>query len=131
MGLEALDAKIAFLAALGRITDDVMPDVANDVRAELVRTSSSGEDPYGQAWQPKKDGGTPLVTAAQHIRVAPIGRRVFCRVTGHVAKHHRGRARGGVVRHVLPTGALPPAMAQKIKATVIGRFRALKAADHG
>lgn len=125
--MATLDAKIAFLAELGRITDDVMPDVADDVREELHRTSAAGQDPYGEAWQAKKDGGTPLVTAANHIKVAAIGKRVFCRVTGYIAKHHRGHARGGIERHVLPTDGLPKPMARRIKATVIARFRELKA----
>lgn len=127
MGLSQLDAKLAFLAELGKITDDVIPDVALVVRAELERTAAAGTDPYGVPWQLKQDGGKPLATAASHVRVAPLGKRVFCRLTGHVAKHHRGRARGGIERHVLPTDGLPRPMAASIKRVVLERLRALKA----
>lgn len=127
MGLEKLDAKLAFLAQLGRITDEVMPDVADVVKDELERTTAAGTDPYGEAWQRRKDGGQPLEGAAKHIRVAPIGRRVFVRVTGYIARHHRGRARGGIERPVLPADGIPPAMSRRIKAAVVAHFRALKA----
>lgn len=117
-----IEAMIERLQSLPQLVVEAAPDAADAVRAELERTIAAGTDPDGKPWQLRKDGGKPLATAEHAVFVAPIGNTVFVRVKGHVARHHLGRARGGIYRPVIPTGGLPPRMADGIKRVLCAHF---------
>jgi hypothetical protein len=119
----ALDAHIARVKSLGEVVSGAAPEVAEVIEDELKRQISAGTDPQGKAWEPRKeDGGKPLATAAQHVTVVPVGTKVFARIKGHVARHNVGRAKGGVVRRILPT-QLPDGWAKRIKQVMAERFQ--------
>lgn len=113
-GLAQLDAHIARVESLPRVLKSAAPDVAEAVEAELLRQISAGTDPEGKAWQERENGGAPLATAGKSLGVVAIGTRVFARLRGHVARHHRGIAKGGVQRQILPGKNLPPRMAKAV-----------------
>jgi hypothetical protein len=118
--LEAMIAKIRSIPGLAR---RAAPDVADAVRAELVRTIEAGTTPAGVPWQPRQDdGGKPLAEAVKALRVAPIGTRIFCLVRGHIARHHLGRARGGIYRNVLPIKGIPAPMVKAIRGVLVEHF---------
>lgn len=121
-GFASLDAHIARLRALPALVPDALPELAEVVEQNLERTIRAGTDANGVSWQPRKDGGTPLATAGKSLGVAIVGTTIFCRLRGHVARHHLGRAKGGVIRHILPVDGLPPAMAAEIRESLARHF---------
>lgn len=101
---------------LRRLAD--APERAAAVAAPLVdeaikSTVRAGTTPTGQAWQPKKGGGAPLVHAADHIKTAAYGPLIRIRLEGVDKYHHYG---AGVPRRpVLPDpGTIPPAIARAL-----------------
>jgi hypothetical protein len=104
------------------------PDVAEVVEAELRRTIAAGTTSDGKAWAPREDGGKPLATAADSLVVVPVGTRILARLRGHVARHHRGIARGGIERPILPT-KITPQLGAKIRDVILEH--AHKAVTHG
>jgi hypothetical protein len=111
------------LEALPGIARDVAPAVAVAVERELQRTIAAGTTPDGAAWDPKKQGGgQPLAGAAKAIRVTSFGTRILVTLTGPEALHHKGRARGGVKRQVIPVDSLPQPMAAKIDEAISAEF---------
>lgn len=113
-GLAQFDAHIARVESLPRVLKSAAPEVAEAVEAELLRQISAGTDPEGKAWQAREDGGTPLATAGKSLAVVAIGARIFARLRGHIARHHRGIARGRIERQILPGKELPPKMAKAV-----------------
>jgi hypothetical protein len=120
----ALDAHIARIRKLPGLAKEAAPDVAQAVRDELERQIAAGVDPDGKPWKAREDGEQPLRTAANSLAVVAVGPRIFARLTGHVARHHRGRAKGGIERPILPTGPVPPAMGRAIARVLAKRFAA-------
>jgi hypothetical protein len=118
-GLEALEAYAERLRALPELAREAAPEVADVVRDELERQIKAGTDPEGKAWAKREDGGQPLETASKSLAVTSVDSRIFARLRGHVARHHLGRARGGVERQILPT-KIPGPMGRAI-ARVLGR----------
>jgi hypothetical protein len=118
-----LERMIAKLRALPDLVREVVPDVADVVREELTRTIAQATTPEGHTWNPTREGRKALATAAQHLRVTSLPPRVFVVLTGHVARHSLGRARGGVQRRVLPRGKVPAAMAARIRKVLGEAFR--------
>jgi hypothetical protein len=111
------------LRKLPELGTQAAPSVANAVRGQLERSIASGSTPDGKAWEKTKDGKQPLATAAKALAVVAVGATVFARLTGHIARHHLGRARGGVVRQILPTEEIPSEMAKAIKAVLVEEFK--------
>ncbi|MBA3841102.1 MAG: hypothetical protein H0X39_00505 [Actinobacteria bacterium] len=107
---------------LGYLAETAAPDVADAVRASLQKSIASGTDPDGKAWAPRKGGGTALQYAAKAVAVAPIGTRVFVRLSGVEARHHLGLARGGVVRRIIPVDRIPRAMAEDCIKAIADHF---------
>lgn len=118
-----LEAMIARIRSLPQLAREAAPDAADVVREELERTIKAGTDATGDPWVPRKsDGGKPLSGADKAVFVAPIGSRVFVRVKGYIARHHLGRARGGVFRPVIPVKGIPPRMVAGIKRVLTSHF---------
>jgi len=132
MSLADLDRMIATVRQLPELAERAAPDVADVIERELMRTTTAGQSPNGTPWQLTLEGGKPLTGAAKAIGVAAVGRTIYVRLTGVEARHHLGRARGGIERQVIPTGRLPPRMADAVR-EVLGRHFAELAsgADHG
>ncbi len=124
-GLAQLDAHIARVESLPRVVKSAAPEVAEAVEAELLSQIGAGADPDGKAWKARADGGKPLATAGKYLTVVPMGTRIFARLSGHVARHHRGIARGGLARRVLPGRKLPTKMAEAVRTVLLKH-----AADH-
>lgn len=118
-GLAQLDAHIARVESFPRVLKRAAPEVAEVVEAELLRQIAAGTTPDGQAWQAREDGGKPLATAGKSLAVVAIGTRVFARLRGHIARHHRGIARGSIQRQILPGSQLPTKMAQAVRKVLL------------
>lgn len=122
--LADLDRMIGRLRTLPELARDVVPDVAEIVREEIERTIAQGTTPEGETWQRTREGKRPMPTAGKALRVVVLGPRVFVRISDHVGRHSLGRARGGIVRRVLPrSGSVPRAMAARIRKRLGERFR--------
>lgn len=130
-GFAELDAMIARVRALPNLAERAAPAVAEAVRAELEHTISAGTSADGRPWERKEDGGKPLAGAAAALAVVPVGRSVIVKLRGPEARHHRGWVKGGKVRPIIPVDAIPPAMAQRIKAVLEGEFAKTMAVSHG
>jgi hypothetical protein len=103
-GTEQLQALIERVRNLPEFVNECLPEAARQVKKELDQTVSSGADPWGAQWAPKKQGhGTPLAHASGNVFVGAIGTRILIRLTGIETKHHRGWAKGGTERKVIPT----------------------------
>jgi hypothetical protein len=123
-GLAALDAHIERLRKLPDLVRSAAPEVAEAVEAELQKSIAAGTSADGKVWTPRKDGGQPLKTAGKSLAVVAVGTTVFGRLRGHVARHHRGIAKGGIQRRIFPsTGKLPPAMSKAIRDVFVRRFQ--------
>jgi len=118
-----LDDYIARIRALPELGRRAAPAVAQAVELELKRQIAAGVDPDGKSWQPTEDGRKPLETAAAALTVGAQGSTVIMRLHGHIARHHRGRVRGGVVRRILPTSAIPAPMIRVIHEVLADEFR--------
>lgn len=115
-GFAALQAQIERVRALEDLPRRAAPECALELKDELDGQIGRGEDPDGNKWPPRKDTGErPLQNAAKATTVAAVGTTVFCRVRGPEARHSKGRARGGVVRRILPVKGLPEHFARAIK----------------
>jgi hypothetical protein len=124
-GFDQLDAMIAKVRAIPGIAAKAAPDCAQAVRRELERTIAAGTTPDGQPWQPTAEGAQPLRNAANALRVAASGTTIYVRLTGPEARHHLGRARGGITRAIIPTDSkLPAAMCEAINAELTKHFNA-------
>jgi hypothetical protein len=115
-GFAALQAQIDRVRALENLPRAAAPECAYELEDELHRQIGAGVDPDGKPWERRKDTGEqPLQDAAKALGVAAVGTTVFCRVKGPEALHSKGRARGGVVRRILPVSGLPTRYAAAIK----------------
>ena len=103
-----LDAQIARLQAVANLPRLAAPACAAELRVVMERQVNAGVNPQGEEWAPrKKDGAQPMQNAAQALTVVPIGSKVFARLKGVEVLHHRGLAKGGVKRVVIPTREVP------------------------
>lgn len=116
----ALTAQIDALRDLKRAPEEIAPEVASELEDVIKAQIARGESPDGVAWQKNKDGTQPLKTAGKALTVVARGAQVFAEISGHVALHHFGRARGRIKRQVLPTNTVPGAAAAAIKAVYAG-----------
>lgn len=121
-GSSDLEAIIARIRAVPGIAKRAAPDVAEAVRVVVERQIADAQSPTGEAWQPRREGGPALQTAAKALVVVPVGSRIYARLRGHIARHHLGRAKGGQARHILPTSGIPRAYAAAIRKTLTAHF---------
>jgi hypothetical protein len=109
-GLAALDDMIERLKAFG--ASDVGARVAKKaaplVDAAVKKTVKAGQTPMGATWKPKKDGGRPLVNAANHIQTNARGNYVSSTLTGPDVYHNIGAGRSPH-RQILPQSGTIPA----------------------
>ena len=128
-GHAELDSMIDALRTLGAaMTDDAAPHVAEALRTELAQSVAAGTTPEGQAWEPRRsDERAPLQNAMNAVGVAAVRSKIFVRLSGVEARHHRGRVKGGTPRQIIPVGKLPDSWARAIKRTLDERFAAWKA----
>ena len=122
--LSALDDFIAAVRRLETLPEDAARLAAPLVEEALRATAAAGTDPDGHTWQPKKDGGRPLVHAAEHITVKAVGTLVRATLTGPDVYHHFGA--GVPRRQILPDpGTIPPGVARALeKASALAFDRA-------
>jgi hypothetical protein len=121
--MATLDDMIARLRSLGpAMVQEAMPELTAAVRTELQRSIASASTPEGSEWEPRKAGGPALQNAINAVHVAAVGTTIMVRLTGPEARHHLGRARGGVAREILPTGALPTSWKRALKRVLDRRF---------
>lgn len=123
-----LDKMIEFLGSLGKnVIEQARPEIATTMRAEVERTIRAQTDAYGEPWKPGRDG--ELMLEGTQITTKLRGAKITLRIDGYHARHHRGYAKGGVKRGILPVnGLMPPAMARAIKRTFEKRFEQAKGA---
>lgn len=125
-----LDDHIDRVRELPKAMQGAAPDVANDLHAELLRQIGAAQDPKGAAWKLTARGGNkPLVGAEKSVGVAHVGRRVWLRAWGHIARHSKGIAKGGIVRQVIPSGAIPERMTTLIRERLTKAFRSHMGGD--
>ena len=122
-GTFEIQRQIERLQAVSTLPRDVAPDVADVLQRELEVQIKAGRAPDGSTWAPRKeDGGKPLVHAAEKLAVVPIGSTIFARIKGPEARHHKGIAKGGVTRQILPTTELPQPLVRAIDEVIADRF---------
>lgn len=90
------------------------PEVAKALESDIQGSIAAGRAPDGAAWQLKKDGGKPLQNAGSHVTVDVVGTVVLVKLTGDDVRHHKGTARGGIRRQVLPTRKIPESVSRAI-----------------
>lgn len=117
----ALDAHIARVRALPGKLEGAAPDVAEALRGEVSRQLAAGTDPDGRPLPRTKDGRKPLTSA--RVFVGAVGSRILLRIDRHIARHHLGRAKGGIVRRLIPTKEIPTRYAQAIKRVLERTFQ--------
>lgn len=122
-GDAAMRRMIGQLRELGSMTADVAPAVADVVRDKLEQQVARGTDPDGKAWQPTQKGEQPLQHAGKAIGVTSIGPRVIAVVHGVEARHHKGIARGGIVRQILPSVSIPRTWVPDMTTALTDHFR--------
>jgi hypothetical protein len=117
-----VDKMTAFLRGLGKkVIEDARADIARAMKSETERTIAAQTDAYGEPWKPGTEGEQML--EGTQIETKIRGPKIMLRIVGYHARHHRGYARGGVKRGILPErGLMPPAMARAVKRVVEKRF---------
>ena len=118
--IEQIAARVRALGPRGVV--GAMPELVAAVRDELSATVASGTTPEGEAWPMRKKGGRALQNAMSAVHVGAVGMLIVVRLTGVEARHHRGLAKGGVDRPIIPTGALPAAWGRAFKRVFDERF---------
>jgi hypothetical protein len=124
--LSALDALIRKLRRTRAFVLEAAPACAAAVAAELRASAAAGTTPDGASWAPRKaDGARALPDAASSITVKTVGSVVLATV-GYPYVFHNNATVGGSTprRQILPSGALPAALAQAIRRTLIAAWEA-------
>lgn len=125
-GADEIDAMIARLRDIAGAADRVADAAAVALRAEWEAQIARGEFPSGAPWPKTADGSQALQGAAKALSVDARGPVVVAQLRGHVALHHMGAARGGVLRQILPNRGIPPrlvAVLQRVAAEEWERVR--------
>lgn len=126
-GDEELDAMIRKVRSIRNLARESAPACAAAVQVEMAAQLKRGVDATGKPWRARKDG-TPatLEGSDAELVVVAIGPRIYMRLGGWAARHHRGRARGGIVRAILPVDKkLPPKVSAAIRDVLSARFAAI------
>ena len=123
-GYAQLDRMVATLEGLGpKLVEETRPAIAKAMRAEVERTIQAQTDAYGEPWKPGEEGEPILESAASNLKTVIRGAKITLRLDGYHARHHRGYARGGVQRRILPTkGLMPAPMVAAVKRVLTKRF---------
>jgi hypothetical protein len=98
---------IRALRSLGTTAQEAAPECAKALEADIRASVAAGKGPDGTPWQRTKDGKQPLQRAADAVTVVAKGTTVIVKVVGIEARHHWGTVKGGIIRRIIPTAALP------------------------
>lgn len=122
--MATIEQFVAQLAALPKaMLQDALPELGIVVRKSLVNTINAGETPDHVKWAPRKRGDAPvLVHAEAALHVGAIGGRIYIRLAGIEARHHRGRVKGGTKREVILTTHLTPDVVAAMRKVLDRRF---------
>lgn len=101
------------------------PAVAQALAAEINADVAAARSPDGEAWAPKKDGGRALQNAAQQVTVDVVGTVILAKLKGPEVRHHKGTARGGIRRQILPTRKIPDNVSRAIRSVFATNFAKL------
>ncbi len=90
----------------------------------LLRNNiSAGLGPDGTPWPPRQDGGAALQQAGEGLTVRPVDTVILASLGPPWSLHHWGRARGHVVRQILPTKKAPQPMVDAVEDSLRQDFR--------
>lgn len=92
---DALAELPGIVMSSGPAVADAMYDVVNE-------SARKGETPEGEPWDLTQEFKRALTGAHFHIEKVSSARVAMLRVRDHYALHDLGRARGGVLRRILP-----------------------------
>lgn len=106
-----LSAHIERVKGLGKLATTAAPEVARELRAEILSNVERGVGPDGRRWAPTEDGHLPLRNTASELTVAAAGPLVVARLEGVHARHHLGAVRGRIARPILPSTLTKPLVA--------------------
>jgi hypothetical protein len=124
----ALDEMIATLRRLATLPAEAAKAAAPLVDEAIKTTVREGHDPDGKPWPARKDGGAPLVHAADHISTEARGTVIRTTLTGPDVFHHFGASRGGVKRRILPDpGTMPKGVEAALRTGAAAAFERLAA----
>lgn len=125
-GAAVLDEMVALLRGLATLPVEAAKSAAPLVDEAIKTTVRAGRDPDGKAWPAKKDGGPPLVHAADHIATEARGTVIRTTLTGIDVFHHFGLSRGGVKRRILPDpGTMPKGVEAALRKGAAAAFERL------
>lgn len=113
---------VAQLRAIKDLGQRVAPMIAQDLRVEIGQQIERAETPDGRAWQETQDGRKPLRNAAKALSVRAVGTTIVAMLEGPEARHHTGKARGGIKREILPSKDIPDSMARVTKRAIDREF---------
>lgn len=108
-GEAQLDAMIAKIRKIPDLVKRAAPACASAFGAAFKADLSAGHAPGGETWAAKKDGGRPLVNAAEHVDVRAVGTVIVSRLTGarHWFVHNQGAGKTLPKRQIIPSGETP------------------------
>jgi hypothetical protein len=100
----SMNEMIATLKELGGsgMTDKVAAKAAPLVDEAIKTTAKAGQNPYGEPWAPKKDGGAPLKNAASHVSTRSSGSLVIVTLTGEAEVFHNRGGKRTPQRQIIP-----------------------------
>ena len=107
------------------LVKEATPAVVDELAQDINSSISGARAPDGTAWQPKQDGGAALQNAGQHVTVEAVGTVILAKLTGVEARHHKGTARGGIRRQILPTRKIPDSVSRAISTVFSATFARL------
>lgn len=126
-GSAELQGMINTLRNIPNLAKNAAPDVADAVRDEIKKTADAGQTPFGQPWLARKhDGGRAMLHAADAVKVAAVGTTILATVKGPEARHHKGTAKGGIRRQILPISSnIPPNIDRAVRDVLTEAFETL------
>jgi hypothetical protein len=126
--VSALDELRAFGRACGNLdgfTQRAAQEAAPLVEAEARKTAAAGKDPFGTTWQPKKDGGRPMVHAADHVHVRAVESSIEISLDGPGDPWHNEGTKGRPIRQVIPYAEAPDAILDAVEQGATVAFDAI------
>ena len=122
-GHAQLAAHLQRLRELKTLGKRAAPEVSRALEGEMRSQIASGVGPDGTPWKLTEDGKVPLQGAMKNLRIRPVGTTVVMQLKGRHARHHLGAVKGGKIRRIIPTGAVPDPMTKAIRVVVTDEFR--------
>lgn len=98
------------------------PLIGEELKASIDGSVARGQAPDGTPWPLKLDGERALVDAADDVTVDVVGSVIVATLRGKYVLHHKGFARGGVRRQVIPTKKAPQAFINAAKKALSQRY---------